>query len=212
MIDNMVQQLHDDDVDDEHKKDWCFNETDVMARVQEEKILLEENLNTSIASMTEDLGNLNVEIKELEETIYQQDQTVLKATKQRKEEHEEFVSTVAAIDTSLRLLDRAATKLNRFYSPEMQKAKEDAVKKAAAEAAGLGLLQKSSKISVQIHSTKKAESEVDPIELPDTPVEYEKKESGGVIGLMDKLKQELKADQKEDEVEYEKKESGGVIG
>merc|ERR1719213_1393375 len=179
MIDNMVQQLHDDDVDDEHKKDWCFNETDVMARVQEEKILLEENLNTSIASMTEDLGNLNVEIKELEETIYQQDQTVLKATKQRKEEHEDFVKTFQAMDTSLRLLDRAATKLNRFYNPEMQKAKEDAVKKAAAEAAGLGLLQKSSthKASIQSH-TNEANSKVDPIVLPDTPVEYEKKESG----------------------------------
>jgi len=202
MIDNMVQQLHDDDVDDEHKKDWCFNETDVMTRVQEEKTLLEENLNSSIAVMTEDLGALNAEIKELEDTIYQQDQTVLKATKQRKEEHEEFVATFQAIDTSLRLLDRAATKLNRFYNPEAQKAKEDAVKKAAAEAAGYGLLQVSTKVLVQSHFTKKTSGgKVDPIELPDTPVDYEKKESGGVIGLMDKLKSEMKADQKEDQVD-----------
>eukprot|EP00746_Dinoflagellata_sp_MGD_P162076 gnl/MRDRNA2_/MRDRNA2_89480_c0_seq1.p1 gnl/MRDRNA2_/MRDRNA2_89480_c0~~gnl/MRDRNA2_/MRDRNA2_89480_c0_seq1.p1 ORF type:complete len:844 (+),score=270.19 gnl/MRDRNA2_/MRDRNA2_89480_c0_seq1:136-2532(+) len=202
MVDDMVHVLHDEDVDDEHKKDWCFNETDVMTRVQEEKTLLEENLNSSIAVMTEDLGALNAEIKELEDTIYEQDQTVLKATKQRKEEHEEFVATFQAIDTSLRLLDRAATKLNRFYNPEAQKAKEDAVKKAAAEAAGYGLLQTSTKVSVQSHSTKKASgSKVDPIELPDTPVEYEKKESGGVIGLMDKLKSEMKADQKEDQVD-----------
>jgi hypothetical protein len=202
MIDNMVENLHQDDVDDEHKKDWCFNETDVMTRVQEEKTLLEDQLNTSIAAMTEDLTGLQAEIKELEDTIFQQDQTVLKATKQRKEEHEDFVATFAAMDTSLRLLDRAATKLNRIYNPEMQKAKEDAVKKAAAEAAGLGLLQKSSlrKAAVQSHSGK-ADSKVDPIVLPDTPVEYEKKESGGVIGLMDKLKQEIKADQKESEVD-----------
>merc|ERR1719235_2654260 len=172
-----------------------------MTRVQEEKTILEENLNTSIAEMTEDLGGLNKEIKELEDTIYQQDQTVLKATKQRKEEHEEFVATFAAIDTSLRLLDRAATKLNCFYNPEMQKAKEDAVKKAAAEAAGYGLIQASSKVSVHSHSTKTAGSKVDPIELPDTPVEYEKKESGGVIGLMDKLKSEIKADMKESEID-----------
>jgi hypothetical protein len=201
MIDNMVQQLHDDDVDDEHKKDWCFNETETMTRVEQEKILLEDNLNTSIAKMNEDLTGLNAEIKELEETIYEQDQDVLKATKQRKEEHAEFVATFGAIDTSLRLLDRAATKLNRIYNPEMQKAKEDAVKKAAAEAAGYGLIQASSKVSVRSHSTKTAGSKVDPIELPDTPVEYEKKESGGVIGLMDKLKAEMKADQKEDQVD-----------
>merc|ERR1719265_117258 len=202
MIDNMVHQLHNDDVQDEHKKDWCFNETDVMTRVQEEKTVLEENLNASIAEMTEDLGALNAEIKELEDTIYQQDQTVLKATKQRKEEHEEFVATFQAIDTSLRLLDRAATKLNRFYNPEAQKAKEDAVKKAAAEAADYGLLQVSTKVLVQSHFTKKTSGgKVDPIELPDTPVDYEKKESGGVIGLMDKLKSEMKADQKEDQVD-----------
>merc|ERR1719335_1127632 len=154
MIDNMVHQLHNDDVEDEHKKDWCFNETEVMTRVQEEKIVLEDQLNTSIAEQTEQFNSLNAEIKELEDTIYQQDQTVLKATKQRKEEHDDFVKTFQAMDTSLRLLDRAATKLNRFYNPEMQKAKEDAVKKAAAEAAGLGL--------VQIHSSKKTGSKVDP--------------------------------------------------
>jgi len=202
MIDNMVHQLHNDDVEDEHKKDWCFNETDVMTRVQEEKTLLEESLNTSIAAMTEDLTGLNAEIKELEETIYEQDQTVLKATKQRKEEHDDFVMTFQAMDTSLRLLDRAAVKLNRIYNPEMQKAKEEAVKKAAAEAAGLGLLQKSAthKASIQSH-TNEANSKVDPIVLPDTPVEYEKKESGGVIGLMDKLKSEIKADMKESEID-----------
>merc|ERR1719161_452766 len=172
-----------------------------MTALQEEKTLLEENLNTSIAAMTEDLNGLTAEIKELEETIYEQDQTVLKATKQRKEEHDDFVKTFQAMDTSLRLLDRAATKLNRFYNPEMQKAKEDAVKKAAAEAAGYGLLQKSSKVAVQMHSSEKANNKVDPIVLPDTPVEYEKKESGGVIGLMDQLKQEIKADMKAAEVD-----------
>jgi len=201
MIDNMVHQLHNDDIDDEHKKDWCFNETDVMTRVQEEKTVLEDTLNTSIAEMTEQFNSLTTEIKELEDTIYQQDQTVLKATAQRKEEHDEFVKTYAATDTALRLLDRAATKLNRIYNPEMQKAKEEAVKQKALEEAGLGLLQKSSKAAVQLHSSKKASDKVDPIVLPDTPVEYEKKESGGLIGLMDKLKSELKADSKEAEVD-----------
>jgi len=201
MIDNMVEQLHSDDVGDEHKKEWCFNETETMTRVNEEKIVLEDTLNTSIATMTDDFNTLNAEIKELEETIFQQDQTVLKATKQRKEEHDDFVNTFAAMDTSLRLLDRAATKLNRFYNPEAQKAKEDAVKAKALKEAGLGLLQKSTKASVQIHSSSKADNKVDPIVLPDTPVDYEKKESGGVIGLMDQLKQEMKADGKEAEVD-----------
>merc|ERR1719387_651737 len=42
---------------------------------------------------------------------------------------------------------------------------------------------------------------VDPVVLPDTPDKYEKKESGGVIGLMNKMKEELTADMTEGETE-----------
>merc|ERR1719399_1139718 len=42
---------------------------------------------------------------------------------------------------------------------------------------------------------------VDPIELPSTPKTYEKKESGGVIGLMNDFKTELKTDMTESETE-----------
>merc|ERR1719201_106816 len=40
---------------------------------------------------------------------------------------------------------------------------------------------------------------VDPIEIPDTPKTYEKKESGGVIGLMNEFKTDLKMDMTEAE-------------
>merc|ERR1719440_1185259 len=42
---------------------------------------------------------------------------------------------------------------------------------------------------------------VDPIELPETPKTYEKKESGGVIGLMNDFKTDLKTDMTESETE-----------
>merc|ERR1719453_1155387 len=42
---------------------------------------------------------------------------------------------------------------------------------------------------------------VDPIELPSTPKTYEKKESGGVIGLMNDFKTDLKSDMTEAETE-----------
>merc|ERR1719310_1672697 len=44
-------------------------------------------------------------------------------------------------------------------------------------------------------------SKVDPVELPDTPKTYEKKESGGVIGLMTDFKTDLKTDMVEAETE-----------
>jgi len=48
---------------------------------------------------------------------------------------------------------------------------------------------------------KKDDSAVDPVELPDTPKTYEKKESGGVLGLMNEMKTDIKTDMKEGEME-----------
>lgn len=196
MIDNMVHHLHDEDVDDEHKKVFCFNETETQTRMQEEKTLLADQLDTTISKLGDDLAALTAEVKELEESIDQLDQDVAKATVQRKTEHQEFVDTFAAMDTSIRLIDRAAVKLQRFYNPKMVEAKE---KEALAAAGVVGLAQVR---TVTDHRAGNAQhSGVDPIVLPDTPVTYEKKESGGVIGLMDQLKTEVSADMKEAEVD-----------
>merc|ERR550537_391545 len=42
---------------------------------------------------------------------------------------------------------------------------------------------------------------VAPPEIPDVPTTYQKKESGGVMGLMNEIKSELKTDMKESEME-----------
>merc|ERR1719146_558824 len=49
----------------------------------------------------------------------------------------------------------------------------------------------------------KTTDKVDPIVIPETPTveNYEKSESGGVLGLMNKLRTEVKADFKEAELE-----------
>merc|ERR1719160_601565 len=47
----------------------------------------------------------------------------------------------------------------------------------------------------------KDDSAVDPVVLPTTPKTYEKKESGGVLGLMNEMKTDLKTDMKEAEME-----------
>merc|ERR1719161_429019 len=52
--------------------------------------------------------------------------------------------------------------------------------------------------SVRAH---KGEHKVDPVVLPTTPQTYEKKESGGVLGLMNEMKTDLLTDMKEAEME-----------
>merc|ERR1719321_1242195 len=65
----------------------------------------------------------------------------------------------------------------------------------------LSFLQTSS--TSKLAETAKASDKVDPIVIPETPTveNYEKSESGGVLGLMNKLRTEVKADLKEAEVE-----------
>jgi hypothetical protein len=183
MIDEMVEQLHNDDVDDEHKKDFCVNETESFTQLQADKEALDEELTTTIEKLTEDLSALSADIKLLEESIHETDQDTLKATALRKAEHQEFTESFSAMDTSTRLIDRAATKLQDVYSPKMMKGKRDAVTGAALEGAGLSFAQR-----------------VDPIVIPDTPDVYVHKESGGVIGLMNQLKEEIAADMKEAQI------------
>merc|ERR1719316_1053116 len=110
------------------------------------------------------------------------------------------------MDTARRLIDKAATRLEKFYNPKAFKAKVDATKKKALDDAGLGLVQKATPkptLAVQriqadfdalIQRHTQTIKKVDPITIMDTPKTYEKKESGGVIGLMMDMKSDLTAD------------------
>merc|ERR1719316_731623 len=188
------------------KKDWCSNETEVTANLETEKQNLVEKLKADIANMEDSLEETNGNIKVLEETIAALDKSVHEATEQRKKEHAEFVNSFATMDTARRLIDKAATRLEKFYNPKSFKAKTDAVKQKALDDAGLGLVQKVTpkpSLAVQriqadfdalIQRHTQTIKKVDPITIMDTPKTYEKKESGGVIGLMMEMKSDLTAD------------------
>merc|ERR1719197_2389920 len=109
------------------------------------------------------------------------------------------------------------TRLHKFYNPEMIAKKKKAVEEAALAKAGLGLSQTAARqprmrpsaavarlqslgadfdAFMQTHSRL---FRVDPIAIPDLPTTYEKKESGGVMGLMNDFKTDLKTDMTESE-------------
>jgi hypothetical protein len=205
MIDNMVHVLHDEDVEDEHKKDWCSNETEATQKLNTEKQALVDKLKADLESLHDELDQTNSDIKVMEETIAALDKSVHEATELRKKEHAEFVNTFATMDTARRLIEKAATRLEKFYHPKTHQEKKDAVSKQALDSAGLSLVtshtapkslavqrMEASFALIQRHSTHKGK--VDPITITDTPKEYEKKESGGVVGLMMEMKSDLTAD------------------
>jgi len=232
MVDGMVGVLHDEDVGDEHKKAWCYNETQVAHSIEAEKKSVIEKTSTEIAEQEDQLATTVAEIKDLIARIAETDKMVHEATEQRKAEHEEFVNSFATSATALRLIDKAIKRLEKFYSPEKFAKEKKAATDAALAKAGLSLSQKRPNTAMvqklanqmlpggfddfdallQIHETK-ASSEassmarfatairngVDPVVIPETPKTYEKKESGGVMGLMNDFKTDLKTDMTESE-------------
>jgi len=67
MIDNMVEVLHNDDVNDEHKKQWCHNETVSFAQLLEDKENHHAALEKKVEVLTNEIEQLKADIKALEE-------------------------------------------------------------------------------------------------------------------------------------------------
>jgi hypothetical protein len=229
MIDGMVGVMHDEDVGDEHKKEWCANETKVAHGIEGDKKSLIEKLTTEISEQEDHLTTTVEEIKALTVSIQELDKLVHETTEQRKAEHQEFVDMFATSATAIRLVSKAITRLEKFYSPEKYAKEKKAATDAALAKAGLGLAQKKAlrgnTFLVQrqeaallpggfddsfIQESAKTQSlakfrlsirdGVDPIVLPETPKgNAEKQESGGVIALMTEFMNDLKMEMTEAE-------------
>merc|ERR1719161_1535662 len=156
-------------------------------------------LDSEISEMTDQGASLSEELKDLTAQIQATDKMVHEATQQRKEEHQDFVDTFSTMATAIRLIDKAMTRLHKFYNPQKYQAEKKAVVDAALAKQGLSLLKKKATPSSAVQKlaadgdfdalvqtgSKLTESRVDPIAIPDTPGKYEKKESGGIMSIME---------------------------
>merc|ERR1719480_642461 len=75
-----------------------------------------------MADATESISTLSSEIEALEDGIKKLDKSVGEATETRKEEHDDYVETLAANTAAKDLLDFAKNRLNKFYNPKLYKA------------------------------------------------------------------------------------------
>lgn len=210
MVDHMVHTLHDEDVEDEHKKDFCANETEKTNELKQEKEDLSASLSANIEEFKDAIANLVAEIKNLNSEVNANDKEVFEATELRQKEHQEFIDSFSTMDTAKRLIDKAANRLHDFYHPKMMGKKRDAVTSSALNKAGLSLAVQRMQASfgdnsllqkTTYRSAARHHSRVAPPAIPETPTTYEKKESGGVLGLMNTMKEELVADMRQLETE-----------
>merc|ERR1719171_1530171 len=121
MIDDMVVMLKEEQLEDDHKKEYClmqFDVTDDKKKALERDMSLEasaiDKAKEAIATLTEEMAALEAGIKAL-------DKAVAEATEQRKDENEDYTALMASDTAAKDLLGFAKNRLNKFYNPKLYK-------------------------------------------------------------------------------------------
>merc|ERR1719326_876408 len=122
MIDNLVVELKAEQGMDNDKKSYCEAELDKSEDKHKELNLDISDLEKAIADGEESIATLASEIKALEKGIKELDKSVTEATDARKEEHDDYVETLAANTAAKDLLAFAKNRLQKFYNPKLYKA------------------------------------------------------------------------------------------
>jgi uncharacterized protein YoxC len=196
MIDDMVALLQTEQLDDDHKKEYCETQLDLAEDKAKELQGKVEDLTSSIEEKEELIKTLTEELKELAKGVKKLDKSVSDATYQRKSEHDEYVELAASDNAAKELLNFAKNRLNKFYNPKLYKAppkQEEALVQSGELAPAL----------VQIHQQNSGDEAPPP--PPETFGAYSKKseETGGVVSMIDLLIRDL--DKELDEAKVEEK-------
>jgi len=205
MIDEMVEALKKEQLDDDHKKEYCsaqFDLSDDSKKALEREV---SDLEKAIASAESGIATLTEEIAAVEAGIKALDKSVAEATEQRQEENEDYKDLMAADSAAKELIGVAKNRLNKFYNPKLYKAPpkrelasvEDRI--FVNEGGTLAPTQPPGGIAgtgVTVLAQVKAQArrnDVAPPPPPETFGAYTKKsgENAGVMALMDMLVADL---------------------
>merc|ERR1719198_1292739 len=121
MIDDMVATLKQEQLDDDHKKEYCAKQFDFAEDKKKGLQKTVADLEISIEDATDGIATLKDEIKALEKGIKKLDKSVQEATEQRKAEHEDYTELMASDGAAKELLEFAKNRLNKFYNPKLYK-------------------------------------------------------------------------------------------
>merc|ERR1719453_869578 len=122
MIDDLVVDLKAEQKVDLDKKTYCLAELDKAEDKHKGLELDISDLDKAIADAEESISTLKSEIAALQDGIKKLDKSVADATATRKQEHDDFVATLAANSAAKDLLEFAKNRLNKFYNPKLYNA------------------------------------------------------------------------------------------
>merc|ERR1712118_26980 len=121
MIDNLVIELKAEQGIDDDKKFYCEAELDKSGDKLRGLKADVSDLEKAITDGEESVATLKSEIKALTDAVEAFDKSVAEATATRKEEHDDYVATLAANNAAKDLLTFAKNRLNKSYNPKLYK-------------------------------------------------------------------------------------------
>merc|ERR1719478_1942014 len=208
MIDDLVVDLKAEQGVDNDKKTYCEAEFDIAEDKAKELDLDISDLNKAIEDANESISTLKSEIEALQDGIKKLDKSVAEATETRKQEHDDYVETLAANTAAKDLLGFAKNRLNKFYNPKLYKAppKRELSEEEQITVNNGGTLAPTAApggiagtgVTVLAQSGKDA-----PPPAPEAVGSYKKKgeESNGVIAMIDTLVRDVTKEMTESETE-----------
>jgi septal ring factor EnvC (AmiA/AmiB activator) len=211
MIDGMEGALKKEQKDDESKKAYCekeFHETELRFKeLGHEKDHLDQqhqNLDAAIKETEETIVALGESIKDL-------DKAVAEATEIRKTDHDDYVSSTAQDQAAVQIMEFAKNRLQKFYNPKMYKAKPKRVltdeERLYASAGGdIGTTPPPGELANTGISAGFVQISQDAQDAPPEAPKvggYEKQQGGGVLGMIDRLINDLKTEMNEHRLEEE---------
>jgi len=206
MIDDMVALLAKEQQDDDHKKEYCTAQLDFAEDKAKELQHAIDDLDKTIVDSEETITTITEELTALEDGIKALDKSVLEATKQRRDENDEYKELMAGNTAAKELIEFAKNRLNKFYNPKLYKPppKRELSEEEKIYTSMGGELEATAAPGGIAGTGIGLSQQKDPLAPPpETFGAYKKKgeESGGVMAMMDNLVKELDKEMTEAEVE-----------
>jgi len=121
MVDELSNTLKAEQDADNKKKAYCAEEFDKSDDKKKSLTRTIKDTESAIGKAKEDITSLAETLKSLTAGIKSLDSSVAQATSQRKEEHAEYTELMASDGTAKEILGFAKNRLNKFYNPALYK-------------------------------------------------------------------------------------------
>merc|ERR1719465_43854 len=212
----MVTLLGEEQKTDDDKKEKCEADIDETEDKHKELNVAIADLGKAIEETKESIATLTDEIAALTKGIKDLDKSVAEATENRKEDHEDYVTNMAANNAAVDLLKFAKNRLNKFYNPSQYKPppkRELSEEERITLNNGGTLAPTEAPGGIAGTGISAMQSGAAPPPPPEANLAYQKKgeESAGVIQMIDNLindvekeNQVMELEEKDAQEDYEK--------